>query len=151
MDLLNFLPLLWIQTLWIIEAHFGIRVCLKYMKLYMNRKKNLLDFHCFLLHRKILNTFEVIALLYYWMQIYFVATFWSIFASFSPDIQWRVAFLTVLLLLVLILWKNHKTVQSSHIWQKRLKETPKNGQNDQISRIFGISRQNLGRTNSKSI
>ena len=33
------------------------------MKLYISRKKNLSDFHCFLLHKKILNTFEVIALL----------------------------------------------------------------------------------------
>ena len=50
---------------------------------------------------------------YYWMQIHFVAIFWSIFASFSPDIQWRVTFLTVLLLLVLILWK--KTIKQSRL------------------------------------
>ena len=31
---------------------------------------------------------------------------------------------------------------------KKMKETLKNGQNDQISRALGISRQNLGRTNT---
>ena len=55
------------------------------MKLYISRKKSLSDFHCFLLHEKILNSFEVIALLLKADIIF--ENFWSIFASFSPDIQ----------------------------------------------------------------
>ena len=34
---------------------------------------------------------------------------------------------------------------------KKMRETPKNGQNDQISRTFGILRQNLGRTNTQNM
>ena len=120
------------------------------MKLYINRKKNLLDFHCFLLHKKILNTFEVIALLLK-ANIFcsnFLVSFYLIESRYSMKSNLFNFFIAIG---SNSLKKNHKAVQSSHIWQKKLKETPKNDQNDQISRIFGISRQNLGRTNSKGI
>ena len=120
------------------------------MKLYINRKKNLLDFHSFLLHKKILNTFEVIALLLK-ANIFcsnFLVSFYLIQSRYSMKSNLFNCFIAIG---SNSLKKKHKTVQSSHICQKKLKETPKNGQNDQISRIFGISRQNLRRTNSKSI
>ena len=43
--------------------------------------------------------------------------------------------------------KKKKNIKQSSLatFGKKMKETPKNGQNDQISRIFGISRQNFGR------
>ena len=44
--------------------------------------------------------------------------------------------------------KKTKKQSSLAIFGKKMKETTKNVQNDQISRIFGILRQNLGRKNT---
>ena len=92
-----------------ISGIFWKTFSLKYTKVYIIRKTILLGFHCFLFHENILFASEVIGLL-------FSVNFWSscffrpIFASFSPDIQWRVTFL---LLLVQILWKKKNIKQSS--------------------------------------
>ena len=57
----------------------------------MNRKTILSAFHCFLFHKNIPITFEVIALL---LKINIIfGNFLVIFAPFSPDIQPNVTFL----------------------------------------------------------
>ena len=51
------------HNIWNIKAYFGKTFSLKYIKVYMIRKTILSAFHCFLFHKNIPNTFEVIALL----------------------------------------------------------------------------------------
>ena len=51
------------HNIWNIKAYFGKTISLKYIKVYMIRKTILSAFHCFLFHKNIPNTFEVIALL----------------------------------------------------------------------------------------
>ena len=61
--------------------------------------------------------------------------FSSFIVLFSPQyIQPNVNFL-------LFVWNTYKGAHSNHNRQKKLKETPKNDENYQISRIFQISRQ----------
>ena len=108
-----------------ISGIFWKTFSLKYTKVYIIRKTILLGFHCFLFHENILFASEVIGLLFsvdFWSSYYFQ----SIFASFSPDTQWRVTFSTALLLLVLILWK--KSIKQSSLatfakknWRKHQK------------------------------
>ena len=49
--------------IWNIKAYFGKTFSLKYIKVYMIRKTILSAFHCFLFHKNIPITIEVIALL----------------------------------------------------------------------------------------
>ena len=51
------------HNIWNIKAYFWKTFSLKYIKVYMIRKTILSAFHCFLFHKNIPNTFEVIALL----------------------------------------------------------------------------------------
>ena len=49
---------------------------------------------------------------------------------------------------ILILWKTHEGAYSNHIRQNKFNPPPtppKNDDNDQISKIFGISRHILGK------
>ena len=71
------------QDIWNIEAKFGENKYIKYTKVYISFKATLSAFHCFLFHKNIPNTFEVIALLLKADTIFGDS---SIFASFSPDI-----------------------------------------------------------------
>ena len=51
------------KDIWNIEAKFGENKYIKYTKVYISFKATLSAFHCFLFHKNIPNTFEVIALL----------------------------------------------------------------------------------------
>ena len=61
-----------------IKAYFGETFSVKYIKVYMIRKIILSAFHCFLFHKNILNTFDVIALLLRTNIIFgkFLVNFW---------------------------------------------------------------------------
>ena len=51
------------KDVWNIKAKFGESKYIKYIKVYISFKATLSAFHCFLFHKNIPNTFEVIALL----------------------------------------------------------------------------------------
>ena len=107
-----------------ISGIFWKTFSLKYTKVYIIRKTILLGFHCFLFHENILFASEVIGLLFsvdFWSSYYFQ----SIFASFSPDTQWRVTFSTALLLLVLILWKKNIKQSSLATFSKKIEGNTK--------------------------
>ena len=78
------------HNIWNIKAYFGKTFSLKYIKVYMIRKTILSAFHCFLFHKNIPITFDVIALL---LKINIIfGNYLVIFAPFSPDIQPNVTF-----------------------------------------------------------
>ena len=136
------------MNIWIIESHFGIRICLKYVKLYINRKKNLSDFHCFLLHKKILDTFEIIALL---LKAGIICSNLSVnFCLGSSRYSMKSNFFNISFIAIDSNSLKKKPIKQSSLatFGKKMNKTPKNVQNDQISRIFGILRQNVGRKNT---
>ena len=51
------------KDVWNIKTKFGESKYIKYIKVYISFKATLSAFHCFLFHKNIPNTFEVIALL----------------------------------------------------------------------------------------
>ena len=100
------------QNIWNIKANFYNKNSQKYIKIYINKKTVLSAFHCFLFHKKIMCTSYVIALLLTPHMNY-----QNIFSQFFPHLaqifnQIKL-FSQKLLLFILILWKTHKTSQSS--------------------------------------
>ena len=68
------------HNVWNIKAYFGKTFSLKYIKVYIIRKKILLNFHCFLFHENVLFASEVIALL-----VTAYSTDQQIFGHFLPS------------------------------------------------------------------
>ena len=124
------------KDIWSIKAKFWEKNYVKYIKVYISWKTILSAFHCFLFHKNIPNTFEVIALLLK------TNNFWQFFGQFLPHLVqifnqiWL--FLTEI---TAIGFNSLKKTYNSPVYPHLAKKNIKNTKIDKILRKFGISRK----------